>query len=125
MKHCLIAILVLVLQEVVTLNTVIFETHRGIHNPWAIHLIFLVVTALDIWIGYAAGKWVRRTYNEGRAVRFIQKWVDRFEGYAGKRGKRAALFALGFVNPPYINSFIASWLDVSFWEMFIYIYIYF
>ncbi len=123
MKHWLIAIIILVFQEVVSLNALIFETHRGAYNPWTIHIIFLFVSAFDIWIGFVAGRWVQKKYHNGKIIRFVQKWSDRFEAYAGKKGKRAALLVLGFISYPYINSFIASWLDVSFAEMFIFIFI--
>jgi hypothetical protein len=122
MKHWLIAIVILIFQEVVSLNTLIFETHQGAYTPWIIHLIFLIVSAFDIWIGFIIGRWVKRKYHTGKIIRFVEKWTARFEAYSGKKGKRIALLAFGFISSPYITSFIASWLDVSFAEMFVLIF---
>ena len=123
MNHWLVAFIILLFQEVLSLNALIFETYQGIYTSWIIHLIFVVVTVFDIWVGFIIGRLVQKRYQSGKTFVFIRKWIDKFEVYAGKKGKRVALFVLGFVSYPYINAFIASWLDVSFAEAFVILFI--
>ena len=123
MLRYLLATLVLIAQEVVSLNTLLFETKQGHYIPWIIHAIFLVATAFDIWIGYAVGTWVKRRHKTGKLVRFADKCAARFHAYVGKRGRKFALFLLGNFSFPYVNSFIAAWLDIPFWESFMWLFV--
>ena len=123
MTRYIIAALILILQEVVLLNTLIFQTHQGYYMPWIIHLMFVCATVFDIWIGYRIGKWAKRRYATGKVVEFANRWTERFHAYVGKRGRILALFLLGNFSFPYLNSFIAAWLMIPFWEMMIIFFI--
>lgn len=123
MIHWLLAVIVLTLQEVVTLNALLFAAKQGHYTIWVIHLIFAVATAFDIWIGYKIGKWTKNRYTTGRIVRFANKVSERFHAFMGKRGRKIAVFLLGNFSFPYVNAFLAAWLDIPFWEAFILLYI--
>lgn len=106
----------LISQELVAINAVIFKTYNGHYNVILIHLLFIVATLLDIWTGFYVGKFVQKKYPNGKLTRFTKKWIDKFQNYIGKKGKRLAILILGAFGFPYVNAFIVSWLNVSFRE---------
>lgn len=123
MTRYILATLILILQEVILLNTLIFETRQGHYIAWVIHIMFMVATIFDIWVGYRIGKWAKQRYTTGKIVEFANKWTERFHSYVGRRGRLLALFLLGNFSFPYVNSFIAAWLAIPFWEMLIVFFI--
>lgn len=113
----------LITQEIVSLNAVIFAAYHYHFHVVLIHILFLIATAIDIIIGFIIGKYVRRKMTHGKIVAFAEKWSARFHSYVGRRGRWVALLAIGNFSFPYINAFLAAWLDMPFIESFIFIFI--
>jgi membrane protein YqaA with SNARE-associated domain len=113
----------LITQEIVSLNTVLFWVYHYHFHVVLIHILFIVATIIDIVVGFIAGKFVRRKMTHGKIVRFAEKWSARFNSYVGKRGRWVALLIIGNFSFPYINAFLAAWLDMPFVESFIFIFI--
>ncbi len=123
MKNWLFIIFALVIQELVSLNAVLFEVHQQHFHVWLIHILFMVATVVDIIAGFFIGKYVQKKLTHGRIFTFAEKWSARFHSFAGKRGKWFALLLLGNFSFPYLNAFIAAWLDISFIESLIFLFI--
>lgn len=119
----LFIIFALVTQEVISLNTVILEVHRYNFHVGLIHILFMAATALDIIVGFTFGTYAKKHLTNKKLVAFAEKWSARFYTLVGKKGKWVALIILGNFSFPYINAFIAPWLNLSFIESFIFIFI--
>lgn len=117
-KFWLLVILVFFIQEPASTDAIIFQArHLGL-NLFIFNSVWLLVTSIDIWLGYLIGKKVQEKYKNTRFEKFSRKWADRVENFVGKKGEKIALVFLGFINFPYLNSFLASWLNISFKNMF-------
>lgn len=117
-KAWLLAIGILLVQEVVSLNALLLETHHGHYELWLIHSIFVAATVFDIWTGDYAGRYAKKKITKGKVVAFAQKISDRFHRSVGRSGRRAALLLLGTLSFPYVNSFVSAWLDIPLRESF-------
>lgn len=122
MKQWLLIILIVFLQETVTLNGLLVKAHQGDYSIWVITGLFVIATAIDIVVGYVVGKRVKHHWNKGGIKLFATKWSHRFNLYIGKHGRKIYLLLLGFFSFPYLNAFITAWLNVPFWESFWYLF---
>ena len=61
MKHWLLVLFILLVQETVTLNGLLVKAHEGEYSLWLIAIFFIIFTILDIVIGHFLGKFVRLT----------------------------------------------------------------
>ena len=113
----------LVTQEVVSLNAMIFEVNRYHFHVWFIHVLFIIATLFDIVVGFLIGKYTRKKLVRGKVFAFAEKWSAKFHSYVGTRGRRFALLLIGNFSFPYINAFIAAWLDMPFVESLIFLFI--
>ena len=69
------------------------------------------------------GKWTQRIFKETRFGKWAEKWAIRVENFIGKNGEHFAIILLGVINFPWLNAFIASWLKLTFKNIFILIFI--
>jgi len=122
MKHWLLVLFILLVQETVTLNGLLVKAHEGEYSLWLIAIFFIIFTILDIVIGHFLGKFVKRKFNKGNVRSFAKKWANRLRDYIGKHGSNIYLLFLGYFSFPYLNSFITSWLDIPFWDSFWYLF---
>lgn len=119
MPNIIITILILIVQEGVTLNALFFEVHKS-HTPvWFITVLFILTTILDISIGYFAALLIKKHWPHGKIVAKAHQLANKFHSSLGKHGKWVALFLLGNFSFPYINGFVAAWLGFSFLETLI------
>ena len=122
MRQWPLVLLILFIQETVTLNGLLVETHLGQYSIWLITLFFIIFTIAGIVIGHFIGKYVKQKWNKGHVRTFAKKWTSRLHSYIGKHASKIYLLLLGYFSFPYLNSFITSWLDIPFWESFWYLF---
>ena len=113
----------LVVQEIISFNALIFATHHGLYNPILVHILFLVATIFDIGIGYWIGLILRKKTHTNKVTISIQKISDRFSLSTKKYRRWTMLFLLGNFSFPYINSCIAGYLGMPFWESSFFIFL--
>jgi membrane protein YqaA with SNARE-associated domain len=123
MKLWFTIIFTFIVQELVTTNAVLLQAYEQEYNGWIIFLIFLAATTFIISLGFFLGKFVQKRFAQSKVVVYTERKVRKLESMVGKTGKRVALVSLGFANFNYINAFIASWLSLSFREVFVYLFI--
>jgi membrane protein YqaA with SNARE-associated domain len=112
MRLWLILIGALLVQEIATTSVVLLSAHQAGYSILLITLIFILATTFDLVVGYMAGKWVQQRFGHSRLVKWGERTARRFHTYLGKSGSRATLVLVGFVSYAYINSFLASWLEI-------------
>ena len=113
----------LFLQEPATTDAALFQARSHDLNLWLVHLIWIIATTIDIWLGFKIGKWLQRFYAGTKFETFSKRWAIRVENYIGKKGERFVLVLLGVINFPWANSFLASWLNLDYRNMFTFIFI--
>jgi hypothetical protein len=122
MKQLSLVLLILFIQESVTLNGLLVKTHQGDYSALTVTTLFIIITVIDIMLGFLLGKYAKQKWNNGKVELFAKKMSDRFYAYIGKRGRKIYLLLLGYFSFPYVNAFIAAWLNISFAESFWYIF---
>ncbi|MCX6757747.1 MAG: hypothetical protein NTZ44_02625 [Candidatus Nomurabacteria bacterium] len=124
MKKIWIFILItLFIQEPASTDAAIFQI-RTLHiNIFLINFIWIIATVFDIWFGYKVGKFVQKKFKDTRFELWSFRWAGRIENFIGQKGKKFVLILLGIINFPYANSFLASWLTLSFKDIFTYLFI--
>ena len=123
MRLWIFIIFVFIVQEFVSTNTVLFEVRQYHYNIWLVHLIFILATLFDIWLGYFLGKWLQKTLKQNRLMVWTSKWANKINNFMGKKGNRFSLILLGASNYPYLDSFLVSWLEVPLKDVFLYLLI--
>ncbi len=123
MKQWPLILLILIVQETVTLNGLLVKVHQGESSVWLITLIFMIITTVEIFIGYVAGVYAKERFNKGKVKVFADRWVRRFYAYIGKHGRRIYMILLGYFSFPYLNAFIMAWLNIPLIESFGYLFL--
>jgi membrane protein YqaA with SNARE-associated domain len=113
----------LFVQEVVTLNALIFATHEGWYSPLLIHTLFVATTIIDIIIGFLIGKYLKKKTFNAKITTSIQKMSACFLKTTNQYQRWFGLFLLGNLSFPYVNSCIAGYLDLPFWESSLFIFL--
>lgn len=113
----------LFLQEIITLNALVFATHQGLYPVNLIHAIFLVATIFDIVVGFYIGKFFSKKSANTKIGNFLHKISAKFDIYNNKHKRWVLLFLLGNFSFPYVNSCIAGYLEMPFWESSFFIFI--
>jgi len=116
-------IFALFIQEPASTDAAIFLIREQHINLWLINLIWATATVIDITVGYLIGKWIQRRFQNAKLVKWSERWATRIENFIGRKGERFSLILLGIINFPYLNAFLASWLKLSFKNVFILIFI--
>lgn len=119
----ILIIVTLLFQELVSTNAVLLEAFQKHYNIWIIHIIFLLTTAAGIIIGYLLGRWVQKTFHQNKFITYTQQKAKRLNSFMGKNGTRLSLVFLAIIDFNFMDSFLSSWLSVSFWEVFIFMFI--
>jgi hypothetical protein len=79
---------------------------------WAINLIWLVVTSLDMYVGYKLGKFTQEKMQGTRFFAWVERMVHRAKDHLGLHGEKFSLALFGVVDFPYINTFLGAWLGL-------------
>ncbi len=122
MKKLLLVLLIVFVQETVTLNGLLVKVHEGSFSAFWTTIFFVLASVIDIFVGYWLGGYVKRRWNKGKVRTFAKTWVGRFKKYIGKHGRKLYLLLFGYFSFPYLNAFICSWLDIPFPEAFMYLF---
>jgi membrane protein YqaA with SNARE-associated domain len=109
-------------QEPISSNVILLEAYQYHYNIWIIHLLFIVATALDSICLYYFGAYIHKKFSQSNAVLYAKRKSQSFLSFAGKNGTRIALFLYGPIIFP-ISAFIAPWIEVSFWDSFIFLFL--
>jgi membrane protein YqaA with SNARE-associated domain len=102
----------LILQEFATSALVLVVAVHSNVPLWPIHIIWVGTTLADMYVGYHLGTLVKKRLQKVSVIERIESWARGFVTALGDRGIGVALMLLGIVNFPYLNTFIAAWLDV-------------
>lgn len=108
------------IQEPVTTGATILHAYQTGFNVWIIHILFVVCTVIDIFIGYYVGAKVHKRHSENRIIKYAKRKAEALEHYTGKHGYKLALIVFGQMIFP-ISAFITPWIGISFKESFIYL----
>ena len=119
----LLVFLGLFVQEIISMNALVFATSHGAYPTLLIHIVFVIATLIDIGIGFFIGKFLRKKTSGSKVALWIQKTSDRFSLSTKKYRRWIALLLLGNFSFPYINACIAGYLDMPFWESLFFIFI--
>lgn len=114
----------LVSQSVIAMNALIFQVYTAAPQcAWIIHILFTIITIVEIVIGYVIGKYVRNHFTKGRLVRFAEYCSGKLRKVSGtgKWANYLALFILANFSYPYVNAFIAAWFGLSFGESLLFL----
>ena len=83
-------------------------------NIFLVHGVWLAATVFDAVVGFELGKWIRRKYSASTISRHAESLASALEHRISTNGRRLTLVVFGFLNFPYVNGFIGSWLNLSF-----------
>ena len=124
MKFWLIAILALIIQESISTSSVMVAAYKGNHNLILFSLIFFVATISEIIIFYNVGKYLQAKKKSTKVVSWVNKYLSKANNFIGKKGKKYFLFLLSSsLFPPSATALIAAWLDISFTQIFLFIFL--
>lgn len=119
----LFVIFVVFVQEIVSLNALLFATHQGTYSPTLIHILFVVATLVDIIIGFYVGKLLQKKTYQSKITNWIRNLSERFSLSTKKHKRWLVLLLLGNLSFPYINAVVAGYLDMPFWESMFFIFL--
>lgn len=122
-KIWLFIIVSLFIQEPTSTDAAIFQVRHLHLNLFLVNFIWLIATIVDIWLGFAVGKLIQSKFQRTKFENWSFGWATRAENFIGKNGEKFSLILLGVINFPYVNSFLASWLKISFKTIFMLIFI--
>lgn len=115
MSLWLLVTLVLIVQETLSTNFVLFHAVSEDFPLSAVHLIFIVGTLLDILVGFSLAKVLQKWLSNWRS---LSSWSSRISSWVklrlGNNVERCGLFAMGTLAQPYITAFVGSWLGIRF-----------
>jgi membrane protein YqaA with SNARE-associated domain len=120
MKLWLLIALVLTIQEGFSVLATLVRASELHYSFWIISLVWLVVTILQIALGYYLGKFIQKKSKGSRFERWAEKYARKLEKSISKSGEKLALVIFSSAVSPGIGAFLASWLDISFADIFIY-----
>jgi hypothetical protein len=81
---------------------------------WEIHLIWLCITSLDMYVGYMLGKFTQEKFHGTRFFNWVERWIARGRAELGPHGEKLSLALLGIINFPFVNTFIGAWIGLPF-----------
>jgi hypothetical protein len=110
----------LTIQEGVSTTVLLLEAHQKHYSIFLITLIWLVVTVLQIYAGFYLGKWIQKRFSGTKFEAWLKKSQQSFEKYIGKTGESFGLILVSGLVSPAVAALGASWLDISFMQVFIF-----
>jgi membrane protein YqaA with SNARE-associated domain len=111
-------VIALIVQEFATVGGFLIAAQKSQISVWPIHLIWIVATTLDITVGFWAAKWLQ-SFAHPRWMERAKQRLERWLHHLGPRGESVAIALLAAVDYPWLNSFAASWLGISFKRTFL------
>lgn len=123
LKDLAFIIPILIVQEPVSTDTGIFFIREYHLNLFLINILFVVLSILDIFIGYYLGKYLQKRFSYKKIIIKSKNIASRLENFIGRKGETFSLILIGIINMPYLNSFVASWLNMKFKKVLTLIFI--
>lgn len=108
---------VLLLQEPLSTTFVILEVVRAHDSIIIIHLLWIILTISQIYLGYVLGRWVQRRFFTSKVEAWITEWTSKVSALIGKKGEKVALIFFTILTAPFFTGFVASWLPISLWNI--------
>ncbi|HUC31352.1 MAG TPA: hypothetical protein VMR99_01525 [Candidatus Paceibacterota bacterium] len=81
---------------------------------WAINLIWICATSLDMYVGYMLGKFTKEKFHDTRFFHWVERWINKGKAALGTHGEKFSLALLGIIDFPYVNAFIGAWIGLPF-----------
>jgi membrane protein YqaA with SNARE-associated domain len=103
---------VLIPQEFATTAAVLALATENNLPMWPIHIIWIIASFLDMYAGFALGAVLKKKLSGTGPGRRVDRWVDKFKRAVGEHGDKVSLALLGFIDFPYLNTFLAAWLGI-------------
>ncbi len=104
----------MVVQELAVVAAALGFAYHLELNIFLVHGIWLVATVIDALGGFILGQWIRGKYGAWVITRHAEALAEALERRISTNGRRLTLVVFGFLNFPYVNGFIGSWLNLSF-----------
>ncbi len=105
---------VLVPQEFASSAIVFIIALQNNFPIWEIHLIWLCITSLDMYVGYMLGKFTQEKFHGTRFFNWVERWITRGRAELGPHGEKLSLALLAVINFPFVNTFIGAWIGLPF-----------
>jgi membrane protein YqaA with SNARE-associated domain len=112
-------LLIFIAQEQTSTNALLLYMKQRHISPWPLLCAWILLTALDLYLGYVLGQSAHRRASHTKIGGAIDKAAKKFEGFLGYRNESIVLILLGIFNFPYVNAFLCSWLRLDFKRMFL------
>jgi hypothetical protein len=103
---------VLIPQEFASSAIVFIVALQNNFPIWAINLIWICTTSLDMYVGYKLGKFTQEKLQGTRFFNWTEKWVKKGRAELGTHGEKLSLSLLGVIDFPYVNTFIGAWIGL-------------
>lgn len=110
----LLIISVLIPQEFASSAIVFIIALQNNFPIWAINVIWICTTSLDMYLGYTIGKFTREKLEGTRFFNWVERWIKKGRAELGTHGEKFSLALLGIIDFPYINAFIGAWIGLPF-----------
>jgi hypothetical protein len=107
---------VLLLQEPLSTTFVVLEVVRAHYPIILIHLLWLMLTTSQIYLGHLLGRWVQTRFSILRLETWMTQWNQKINDLIGKNGEKVALIFFTILTMPFFTGFVASWLPISLWN---------
>src|ERR1700749_3461360 len=91
---------VLIPQEFATSAIVFIIALQNNFPIWAINLIWVCTTCLDMYVGYVIGKFTQEKLRSTRFFNWTERWIKRGRTGLGTHGEKLSLALLGIVDFP-------------------------
>jgi membrane protein YqaA with SNARE-associated domain len=108
----LLVISVLIPQEFASSAIVFIIALQNNFPIWAINLIWICTTLLDMYVGYMLGKFTQEKFHGTRFFHWVERWIKKGEGALGKHGEKLSLALFGVIDFPYVNAFLGAWIGL-------------
>ena len=116
MQAWLGTIIIFFIQETASVTARLVVLHGQGVNPWLLHILFVLTTVLDIFIGFVLGQYLHAQFLEDSR---FGRWVKKESKFLKQHHWGYLLTLSGIVNFPYVNAILGSWMDLPFWRVFL------
>jgi membrane protein YqaA with SNARE-associated domain len=79
---------------------------------WAINIIWLCATCLDMYVGYTLGNYTKKKFSGTRFFEWMERLGKKMKAALGLHGEKFSLALLGVFDFPYINTFLGAWIGL-------------
>src|SRR5665213_634522 len=110
----------LLVQEGISTTVLLLKAYQEHYPLILIHLIWFVVTVVQIYAGYYLGKWIQTRFKNTKFELWMKKSTHRLDKHIGTSGEAIALMLVAGLVSPAIAALGASWLDISFVSVLIF-----